>query len=55
MTHKEYAKMMGGLGFEDGCCRLPAKYADEPEYAVGYALGLARPKSLPKKAKGVEN
>lgn len=39
MTGPEYAKMMYNDGFEDGKAHRPPKYADVPEYAIGYGSG----------------
>jgi hypothetical protein len=39
MTNEDYAEMMYRDGYQDGKMRLPCKYADEPEYATGYASG----------------
>lgn len=39
MTGAEYAVMMYEDGQRDGRMHLPSKYADEPEYSIGYAFG----------------
>lgn len=39
MTGTEYAKIMYAEGYEDGIHHWPARHADEPEYATGYAVG----------------
>lgn len=41
MTTNEYAKIMHDNGVEDGRHHTPLKYADVPEYAIGYAEGEA--------------
>lgn len=39
MNNTEYAAMMYATGVSDGQAHLTPKYEDEPEYAVGYAVG----------------
>lgn len=41
MTNQEYAVIMYADGFEDGQHHWPVRFADVPEYAVGYAAGEA--------------
>lgn len=42
MTNHEYATMMYADGMRDGADHATPKYADVPEYAIGYATGEAR-------------
>lgn len=39
MTGHDYASMMYADGYRDGFKNLKPKYADEPEYSTGYAMG----------------
>lgn len=42
MTSAEYAKIMHDTGVQDGMQHARFKYADVPEYAIGYAEGGAK-------------
>lgn len=39
MNDAEYAALMYATGMSDGRDHLIPKYEDEPEYAIGYAVG----------------
>lgn len=40
MSDHDYAVLMYRDGYEDGIHNVAPKYADEPEYAIGYAVGF---------------
>lgn len=41
MTNREFAEIMYADGRKDGNRHWPVRFADVPEYAVGYAAGEA--------------